>query len=811
MCVAMGYLGRQRSYRQEAPPSSGRRLSLQDEDPRSQGQDYSRHGSLLAAAGIGNESSQPRSTSRRSPAAHTKRTMSRARLAEEKIRLLDGIGGYSPPWGAPVRQDGGYSWRTRWCSKHAPSAGQAVVVVVLVAAVVALASHPETVTSASRYALTSLMAKTIAARDRVSPGDTTATTESSLSVEQSKWTAKHSLDASPLAAFDEKCIRLIAGETPLASELITLVHAATHFRETGKSVVWDYQGAAATCQCGEVDLKLSQDEPETEVEGSRSRRLLRETKGLGETTRSGENKHQRNAKEACTRASTNNGWSSLFDSDSEKIASPTTGADECASVDARATANALSGLDTKDGGMDSRLKLGAGNALCDDLLSAWVLGPAMESELNSEIEKLGGDLRRVVAFHVGDGAGGFNSDRYDADIGKEVARVRHFIVEKEELPEAAKEGWSTRAAAYEARARASDAETPRKTKAEQTVTKSEQTDTSSESSQVKTKSKLVEAKEKAWSETNDGVRAYVASAIKDMAVGQKQASAQKEKVVSEKPKLAKSPRDEPTLMDQFSSWLKKRNGDGDGRRLLGVTTDADAGVVAAAKLMDAGAVFESATDKRPVSLEDLSLLQRVGRRFETFKAELLEAKSARADDPGMRLRKAQAKKETEKAAAAVVAEIEAAAATTEPPLSVELLGDETSTGDAIAKLSGHNGWRCVLLGTDTAAARLVASAIESAHVPCVVVDRVSTREQGSRKEKFASRSEKTRCANTVADVVDAELTARARRATVRAPTDGARLAALLQQCREDRLDMTDWAGLGVHELSVSSARDADDA
>ena len=46
------------------------------------------------------------------------------------------------------------------------------------------------------------------------------------------------------------------------------------------------------------------------------------------------------------------------------------------------------------------------------------------------------------------------------------------------------------------------------------------------------------------------------------------------------------------------------------------------------------------------------------------------------------------------------------------------------------------------------------------------------------------------------------------RAVVGAPAAGARVAALLQQCREDRLDMVDWAGFGVHELSVSSALDA---
>ena len=53
-----------------------------------------------------------------------------------------------------------------------------------------------------------------------------------------------------------------------------------------------------------------------------------------------------------------------------------------------------------------------------------------------------------------------------------------------------------------------------------------------------------------------------------------------------------------------------------------MTTDADAGRVAAEKLMRAGSVFASAEDVPPVRPEDLSLLERVGEKFESFKLEL---------------------------------------------------------------------------------------------------------------------------------------------------------------------------------------------
>ena len=62
-----------------------------------------------------------------------------------------------------------------------------------------------------------------------------------------------------------------------------------------------------------------------------------------------------------------------------------------------------------------------------------------------------------------------------------------------------------------------------------------------------------------------------------------------------------------------------------------MTTDADAGRVAAEKLMRAGSVFESAEDVPPVNPEDLSLLERVGERFESFKLELAGAAAARGN------------------------------------------------------------------------------------------------------------------------------------------------------------------------------------
>lgn len=778
VCVAMGYLGRQRSSRQ-APFSSGRRLSLvdRDEGPTLERQPSSRHHSLLAAAGIGGESSLQRSGPRRSPAAHTKRSLSRAQRAGEKIRLLDGIGGFSPH-GTMPRQDDGYSTATtRWFRKHLPSAGQLVLVTVLVAAIVALASYPEIITT-GRYAMSSLIAKTVvrsvAERSHINPDEThDGHAHSNIHDDVSDVGA-------PLGPFDEPCVRLIAGQNSISSELITLVHAAKHFREQGKEVVWDFGEATATCSCGGLDEMQSSKKSD---KSKLARRLLGETTS---TSFLGSDK--------CTRASTNNGWHNLFDSDSKTFISRTNVrlGGSCASVDARAAVDAIGAMD----GSDSIFEVGSGNAMCDDVVGAWRLTETMEAAVTKEItEKLGGDVNKVVAFHVGNEKSNGNSrDTYAAHVEKEVLRLGAFMRENGATA-VGEEGWSARADAYESEVNSIESKEEGKSNAHGHKAREEHKESTHKES---TPSKATDSKSKhsktSTTASDENMRAYVESAMRDLEIGQKETGSGKKVSDSKSSKLAKSPRDEPTLMDQFAGWLKKRDdkSGGGARRLLGVTTDADAGAVAATKLEKTDNLFESATDVAPVEQEDFSLLERVGRRFESFKLELAAAKANRANDAEDAARE---QAETEQAKAEVLGEIERAVPEMTMQAHVETIQQPNEL--EIAKLSGQSGWRCVIVGRNAAMARRVASAIEKAQVPCVVVDRVRERTENAKSNQ---------CANTVADVVDAELAARAKRAAVNAPADGARLAALLQQCREDRLDMNDWAGLGVHELSVSSKR-----
>ena len=76
-------------------------------------------------------------------------------------------------------------------------------------------------------------------------------------------------------------------------------------------------------------------------------------------------------------------------------------------------------------------------------------------------EEPGGDLARVVAFHVGDeketATGDAKSARaYDADVEKEVRRLAAFVRERVESTHAdasaasASRGWAEKAARYEA-------------------------------------------------------------------------------------------------------------------------------------------------------------------------------------------------------------------------------------------------------------------------------------------------------------------------------------------------------------------------
>jgi hypothetical protein len=424
-------------------------------------------------------------------------------------------------------------------------------------------------------------------------------------------------------------------------------------------------------------------------------------------------------------------------------------------------------------------------------------------------KSLGGDLARVVAFHVGDEKETGTSTKSaraitSADVEKEVRRLAAFVRERAESTHAdasaasvSKAGWAEKASLYEEEVKAEEeaieeAGAEGEKKASEKTEKTETTEKKRASVESSKRSSKTASKKPAGGERDEGVRAYVASAIHDLAAGQGGGEGDA--------RLAKPPRDEPTLMDQFASWLRRRDAEASSpagkkasRRLLTVTTDADAGRVAAEKLMRAGSVFESAEDVPPVNPEDLSLLERVGERFESFKLELAGAAAARGN-AGEEEKEARDRFEDTKAS--VAAEIARAA---ETPGSLE----------DVARLSGEKGWRCVILGADAKMARRVASALEEADAPCLVVDRVSSRAFSSAAEgPFASRAASSRCASTVADIVDAELAAGAARAVVAAPAAGARVAALLQQCREDRLDMVDWAGLGVHELSVSAALDA---
>ena len=792
----MGYLGRQRSYRE--PPSSGRRLSLRDaDDGLGPHPSNSRHGSLLSAAGLAARENEQklRSSSRRSPAAHTKRSMSRAARAEEKIRLLDGIGGYTPHGSLPSRRDGGSSSSSGgWgFSKYAPSAGQAVLACAFVAMVGAAVAFPEVVT-VGRYALTGTIARAVAARHRINAADAEPDPSSSSSPPSRRSETSAGSDADAPGRVPG-CVRLVAGDADVSSELLSLVHAAKRLRASGTRVVWDYADAAATCPCGELVRSGSDASGDDAARGSSflsARRLLRLSASSAGACAPG-----RSARE------TNNGWTALFASDARAFTDASAEADD-SSCRAEAPSAKKTDLGLKEDA-DALLVVGARNAMCEEVLGAWVLSPAMRAEVDAATKSLGGDLGRVVAFHVGGETktGGASARAYDADVEKEVRRLAAFVREHaESTPRATSpsRGWAEKAAKYEAEVNAEEKAIEEEDA--EGAAASEKTGASEKTSEKKRVSSPESSKKSKHSKTaskkpagagDEGVRAYVASAIHDLAAGRGGGE--------DDARLAKPPRDEPTLMDQFASWLKRRDAEERpaeaSRRLLAVTTDADAGRVAAEKLMRAGSVFASAEDVPPVRPEDLSLLERVGEKFESFKLELAGAAAARGESERAEEEK-EARDRFEDTKASVAAEIARAA---EAPF------------EDVARLSGAKGWRCVILGADAKMARRVASALEEADAPCTVVDRVSetrAKRKGSAAAEgpFASLSAASRCASTVADIVDAELAARAARAVVAAPAAGARVAALLQQCREDRLDMVDWAGLGVHELSVSSALDA---
>ena len=52
----------------------------------------------------------------------------------------------------------------------------------------------------------------------------------------------------------EPCVTVAAGNAGFATEVVSLMHAARYFRGMGKSVVWDFSAAAATCPCNDASV-----------------------------------------------------------------------------------------------------------------------------------------------------------------------------------------------------------------------------------------------------------------------------------------------------------------------------------------------------------------------------------------------------------------------------------------------------------------------------------------------------------------------------------------------------------------------------
>ena len=259
----MGFFGRERSSRGRDPgvPSrSSRKLRLdRDSDADVHLHPSSRQARLLKAQQGG---------SRRSGiAAHSSRNMSRAARAEEKIRLLDGIGGpggatYSPPETATP------SSLAKRARDAAPSFARVALLLALVAAVFVIAARPDIIT-AGRILAADALARALAGRadapvaarareavpEATVPGPRPRRGRRRASRDQPRTTpasSTHHPRDGPLAPFAERCVRLTADGVGLGAEMLSLVHAARHFRSEDKAVVWDYADGAATCGCAET-------------------------------------------------------------------------------------------------------------------------------------------------------------------------------------------------------------------------------------------------------------------------------------------------------------------------------------------------------------------------------------------------------------------------------------------------------------------------------------------------------------------------------------------------------------------------------
>jgi len=310
--------------------------------------------------------------------------------------------------------------------------------------------------------------------------------------------------------------------------------------------------------------------------------------------------------------------------------------------------------------------------------------------------------------------------------------------------------------------------------------------------------------------------AYIRSAMKDL---RGDAREKKKEAKARETRTDETTSDEgATLMESFSSWLRARDDaerDGaqksaggstatldTGRRLLRVITDDASGEgTSAATEAKASAALNAAEGvltppESSIAAEDASMLHRVREKFAGFERGLESREAEAAAAEARRVEKREHERAFDEALVAAKANVRARVASE----TVASLSGEGEGEDA-----GEAAWRCVVVGDDAELAAEIVSAVKDANLPCEVVNRVTERPRGADRS-LVTISPAERCRAAVDDVVAAEVLSGAERAVVAAPSDIGRLAALLQQCREDRLDMTDWAGLGVHELSVSAER-----
>ena len=876
----MGFFGRERSSRGRDPgvPSrSSRKLRLdRDSDADVHLHPSSRQARLLKAQ---------QGVSRRSGiAAHSSRNMSRAARAEEKIRLLDGIGGpggatYSPPETATP------SSLAKRARDAAPSFARVALLLALVAAVFVIAARPDIIT-AGRILAADALARALAGRadapvaarareavpEATVPGPRPRRGRRRASRDLPRTTpasSTHHPRDGPLAPFPERCVRLTADGVGLGAEMLSLVHAARHFRSEDKAVVWDYADGAATCGCAETSDEHVEKKKENVASSSNGsdravlsargadaaagmfRKLLRDdetSSNLFSTVRASVGEST-SASGTCAEEEDDNGWFSMFSSDAvyppaweralvggaradptarslgrkagapsptarslgRKAGAPSpTSSSSCAVASASEVAAAVAAASRTSPSARSRLAAGSANVMCEEVSSTWRLAPAMRDAVDAAFEDIGGDATRTVAFHatrvMSDGFA------YAPNVAKEVARVERMMRGGEARDSPARDSAADDSPARDSPAGDSPAgdspagDSPALSAKELRAVERANRERAREEAETK----------RAESSARRRAAAYIRSAMKDL---RGDAREKKKEAKARETRTDETTSDEgATLMESFSSWLRARdNAERDGaqksaggstasldtgRRLLRVITDDASGEgTSAATEAKASAALNAAEGvltppESSIAAEDASMLHRVREKFAGFERglELREAEAAAAE--ARRVEKREHERAFDEALVAAKANVRARVASeTVASLSGEGEGEE----------GGEAAWRCVVVGDDAELAAEIVSAVKDANLPCEVVNRVTERPRGADRS-LVTLSPAERCRAAVDDVVAAEVLSGAERAVVAAPSDIGRLAALLQQCREDRLDMTDWAGLGVHELSVSAER-----